>query len=180
MSDDAKAMPDLTIGELFPEGDLLGEWVFSLSALADDLREIEHRMQALRGNDLRTALLFQRLLAIRLYEAGRLVYIVDKQPAIREFLGEKPPVWFDTLREMYLPCGESRVDELYAVTRHQGVHYIWPGSGELKRALRAVRHLPARLKIITDETDRDVSAEWAQMVAGLSVFGELGCPLPEM
>ena len=174
MSDDAKAQPDLTIGELFAEGDLLGEWVFSLSAVADDLREIERRTQALHGNDLRTALLFQRLLAVRLYEARRLVYIVDVEQVIRESLGEQPPVWFNTLREMYQPCGKSRVDELYAVTRHQGVHYVWPGSGELQRALRAVRHLPARLKIITDETGRDVSAEWAQMVAGLSVFGELG------
>jgi hypothetical protein len=174
MSDDAKAKPDLTIGELFAEGDLLGEWVFSLSAVADDLREIERRMKALHGNDLRTALLFQRLLAIRLYEARRLVYIVDDAQVIREFLGEKPPVWFNTLRTMYLPRGESRVDELYAVTRHQGVHYMWPGSGELQRALRAVRHLPARLKIITDEFGRDVSAEWAQMVAGRAVFGELG------
>ncbi len=172
---DAASHLDLTIGELFPSGDIVAEWVFSLSAVADDLTMLRRQLARAHAEDeaFRVVLLFQRLLSVRLYEARRLVHVVDTHPELKDFLGSKPPSWFELLREKYSPEGHSAVDELHAVTRHQGVHYMWPGSQELREALHSVGRSPARMKVTDDRSRPNVEVQWVQIVAGMGVFGEV-------
>jgi hypothetical protein len=117
----------LTIGELFPADDLVAQWMFLLSMVVDDLQTVQQEQKAAiaSGGDPRRMLFFQRVLTIRLYEARRLVYVVDSQPAIASFIAQND--FFEQLRRYYHPIGASAVDQLYGVLRHQSVHYMWPG-----------------------------------------------------
>jgi hypothetical protein len=162
---------DLTIGELFPAEDVVGQWMFSVSAIADDLGIllIEQKEAAASG-DLRRMLFVQRVLATRLYEARRIVLAVDTRPEVSAFLSDKKLEPLDRLREFYLPAGSSPVDELYAVLRHNSVHYMWPGGEEISGALRQASHLPARTRI--DQVAGRIDLQWVQVVAGMQAFGE--------
>jgi hypothetical protein len=134
----------LTIGELFPADDLVAQWMFLLSMVVDDLQTVQQEQKAAiaSGGDPRRMLFSQRVLTIRLYEARRLVYVVDSQPAIASFIAQND--FFEQLRRYYHPIGASAVDQLYGVLRHQSVHYMWPGSDELASALRVSARLPHR------------------------------------
>lgn len=75
---------------------------------------------------------------------------------------------------VYLPVDQSRVDELYAMTRHHEVHHMWPGGEEPQQTLRAASGLAARMKVTTHGERRDVEPQWTQIFAGLSAFGAVG------
>lgn len=63
-----------TIGELFPHDDPVAQWVFSLTAFAEDLHVgIKPAKEANDTGDLRALLFWQRHMVTRLYEARRLV-----------------------------------------------------------------------------------------------------------
>jgi hypothetical protein len=65
----------LTIGEVFKHDDPVAHWVFSLTALAEDLEVgVEPSRQAMTDGDLRALLFWHRHTATRLYEANRLVH----------------------------------------------------------------------------------------------------------
>jgi hypothetical protein len=91
--------PPLRLGELFPADDVAGQWVFSLSALVNDLHVITRRLRAVEQGDLKELLCFYRQLVTRLYEAGRLVVAIDKQPEIAAFVGEQPLATLASLRD---------------------------------------------------------------------------------
>jgi hypothetical protein len=161
-----------TIGELFPHDDLIGQWVFSLSVLTDDLQLlfIEQKEALAAQPELRKSLFLQRILIVRLYEARRLVLVTESHREIRDFIGANNE-FFERLRTYYLPPEASPVDKLYAVLRHQSVHYMWPGSDELATTLRGAAWLPARTRVLKSPTE--VEIEWVQAVAGLGTLGEI-------
>ncbi len=69
-------LPDykLTIGELFPADDLVAQWVFTMTSLAEDLTMLMSRLKAKEMDEqLREQMLFHRLVITRLLEARRLV-----------------------------------------------------------------------------------------------------------
>lgn len=174
--EEERVEPDLTIGELFPADDQVAQWMFSLSAVVDDL--IVLRRELNRANepegDFRLMMLFQRLMAVRLYEAGRLIYSIETTPGVAIFLGGRSLTERSYLEGVYMPKGNSSIDKLYAVARHNSVHYMWPGSGELTEALRGAAHLPARLKVRHSPTDPDADIQWVQVVSAMGIFGEFG------
>lgn len=165
------AEADLTIGELFPADDVVGQWMFSVSAIVDDLATLlVEQTAATSSGDVRRMLFVQRVLATRLYEARRIVFAIDTRPEVAAFLANKKLEPLDQLRQFYLPAGSSPVDELYAVLRHNSVHYMWPGSSEMVTALRRAAHLPARARI--NQAEPRVDVQWVQVVAGMQAFGE--------
>src|SRR3954451_2864017 len=108
----------LVIGEVFPPDDVVGQWVFSMAMLNDDLTFISAELKrALDDGDLRGMLYFQRQQITRLYEAYRIVRVIDEKAEIESFVGDNPPQWLTSLRQAYLPStpgGESLVKRLYA------------------------------------------------------------------
>lgn len=78
----------LTVGELFPDGDVVGQWVFSVTALSEDIQLVTHPMQDAKDRqDLRALLFYYRHLVTRLYEARRLVTAVEHRSDLASFLG---------------------------------------------------------------------------------------------
>ena len=61
----------LTIGEIFPADDLVAQWVFTVTSVAEDIVILMRRLEA---DQPRERMLFYRLLTTRLYEARRLVF----------------------------------------------------------------------------------------------------------
>jgi hypothetical protein len=93
----------LTIGELFPSDDIVGQWIVSMSLLNDDLVFITEQLKtATDAGDLRGMLYLQRQWILRLYEAHRLVRAADA-PEVAAFIGDNPPQWLEALRQRYLP-----------------------------------------------------------------------------
>jgi hypothetical protein len=84
-----------SIGDLFPADDLIAQWVFSLTAFAEDLQVgIKPAKEATKAGDLRALLFWQRHMVTRLFEARRLVTSAGTIEEIGEFLGDllqKPP-----------------------------------------------------------------------------------------
>ncbi len=131
----------LTIGELFPDGDAAAQWVFSLTALAEDINVLVKPLRQARDEeDLGASLFFYRQLVTRLYEARRIATTARTVPDIASFVGDllrRPPGGID-LEEAYRRDPEtkpSRVEQLYAELPHRTVHHSQPSSDELADAL---------------------------------------------
>ena len=88
----ANATP-VTVGEFFPADDLIAQWVFSLSAVAEDLSITEAAFQSvLHDNDgapLWTGYHYRQVIA-RLYEAERPIIAARQTDKIREFVATVP------------------------------------------------------------------------------------------
>ena len=170
----------LTIGELFPDGDAAAQWVFSLTALAEDISVLLKSLsQAREDDDLRGSLFFYRQLVTRLYEARRLATTARTVPEIASFVGEllqRPPGGVD-LEEVYRRDPETKsstVERLYEELRHRTVHYLEPGSGELADALWNHSGYPAQIEFATDDRGRPtVWFQWVQAVTAADVMGDV-------
>jgi hypothetical protein len=167
----------LSIREVFPPGDVIAEWVYSLSVLTDDLDVITTQLRpAMEQQHLRETLFFARQLFIRLYEAERLISVMDVHPEIERFAsGPKENRFLSYLLEVYRPKEDqerSRVNQAFGGFRHQTVHLMWPGSAELEAALNAAGGLPARIWV----SDKKVVNQWVQAVSGMLLFGDLKDP----
>jgi hypothetical protein len=78
----------LTIGELFPDGDVVGQWVFSLTSLTEDLHVgTQPARQAQESGDLRGMLFWHRHMVTRLYEARRLITAARTIAEVHAFAG---------------------------------------------------------------------------------------------
>lgn len=113
----------LTVGELFPHGDMVAQWVYSLTTLAED-RQVGVRptREAMDSGDRRALLFWHRHLVTRLYEARRLVTSANNITDVGEFLGDLPhkPPRGANLVEAYTrstPHTPSMVEAQYG-TRH--------------------------------------------------------------
>jgi len=81
-----------TVGELFPADDLVAQWVFSLSAVAEDLAITEAAFQDVLHGDgapLWTGYHYRQVIA-RLYEAERPIISTRQRDDVRAFLAEIP------------------------------------------------------------------------------------------
>lgn len=126
----------LTIGELFPDGDAAAQWVFSLTALVEDITVLVKSLRIARDEeDLRASLFFYRQLVTRLYEARRIATTARRVPEIACFVGEllrRPPGGID-LEAAYRhdpATKSSSVERLYAELRNRTVHYLEPSGDE--------------------------------------------------
>ncbi len=165
----------LTVGELFPADDVLAQWVFSLTALAEDLTAVTAigRRVSADEPDIRIGLLYMRQMVTRLYEARRLIEVADQQPAVSHFitrLGGEENSWMAFLKQIYGHNHGKRsvVDELFEELRHATVHYSWVGSNELRDYLREIGWMPARLVVKSDPARLDY--QWAQAASAWQLF----------
>ena len=172
----------LTIGELFPDQDVIGQWVFSVTSLAEDIHALTRpQQQALEDGDLRAMIVHHRNLITRLYEARRLVEASETYPEIETFAGDLlhgAPGGF-SLRRVYArpaPNTRSIVEDLYAQLRHRTVHYMRVGSDELRDVLRQHASLPARVVVSADGPRKDVWFQWVHAVTATELFGDLSDP----
>jgi hypothetical protein len=171
----------LTIGELFPDGDAAAQWVYSLTALAEDIGVLMKPLRKAReDDDLRASLFFYRHLVTRLYEARRVVTTARTVPEIASFVGDllrRPPGGVD-LEEVYHRDREtksSKVERLFAELRHRTVHYLEPGSDELADVLWKHSGYPDQIELGKDDRGKPtVWFQWVHAVTAADVQGDVG------
>lgn len=171
----------MTVRELFPADDLVARWVFSLSAVLEDLALIESLFADVLRNDrgaLWTGHAYRQLIA-RLYEAERPIIAVQHHDEVRTFLAGVPnarqPLEF--LTDHYVPqdgVRQSKVRTTYGGMRHRTVHHSWPSSEELRQALIDAGDEEAR--IIVNRAEEWLHHEWPEAAALRSVVGDLDNP----
>lgn len=175
--------PHLTVGQLFPDGDVVAQWVFSATAVAEDLSIVTKPMQAAEERqDLRALLFYYRHLVTRLYEAERLVTVAEQHTEVSSFLAgllDRSPLGVD-LREVYLPASpteRSVVADLYGMVRHRSVHYMRVGSDELATVLRNHSRYPARVDMTANDSGQpEVWYQWVHAVTLADLYGDLAAP----
>jgi hypothetical protein len=130
----------LTVGELFPADDLVAQWVFSLTSLAEDLTILT---PLLNRDDMREKMWFYRQLITRLLEARRLVQAHEDHREIAEFTAPNGLKFgsVDLAAAYARPSVHERsaVEKLYADSRNRTVHYSKVGE---PRASRTPTRLP--------------------------------------
>jgi hypothetical protein len=172
--------PPVTVGELFPADDLVAQWVFSLSAVAEDLAITEAAFQDVlhgEGAPLWTGYHYRQVIA-RLYEAERPVISAGQHDDVCAFVAEIPGAaeHIDYLADQYVaPEGQmSKVRATFGGMRHRTVHHSRIGSAELREALEAAADEDARILVNRDEGW--LHHEWPEAVALRSLLGDLTTP----
>jgi hypothetical protein len=166
---------EVTVGELFPADDVVAQWVFSVTSLAEDLMIIT---PLLRRDDMRERMWFYRQLITRLLEARRLVRAHEEHPEITEFTAPNGlklgPV--DLAAAYARPSDHERsaVEKLYADSRNRSVHYSEVGEPELRGLLHDYRWMPATM--VTSDRGEDgarlqIEYGWVTGIRGQDVWG---------
>jgi hypothetical protein len=169
----------LTVGELFPARDIIAEWVFSVTALIEDIQVgVGPSKEAMEVGDLRAMMFWHRQLVTRLYEARRLVTIVRRNAAVKAFAESllSLPSLIDVNTAYTRPSKgvPSPVEKLYSDVRHRTVHYSHVGQAELQAILSDHANYPAQMTIDRREDGAfDVQFQWVQAVRGRDVFGDV-------
>jgi len=170
----------VTVGELFPADDLVAQWVFSLSAVAEDLAITEAAFQDVLHGDgapLWIGYHYRQVIA-RLYEAERPIINARQRDDVRAFLAEIPDAaeHVDYLADHYVASeGQiSKVRATFGGMRHRTVHHSWVGSVELREALEVAAGEDAR--ILVNRSERWLHHEWPEAVALRSLLGDLTTP----
>jgi hypothetical protein len=160
----------LTIGELFPADDLVGQWVFTLTSLAEDVAML---MGHLDTEQPREKMLFYRLLLTRLYEARRLIWARARYREIEEFTSGGLTFAGVDLVAAYTrpPEGKSPVEQLYSDSRHRTVHYSHVGKPELRGLRRDYQNFPARMVVRERDRRLSVEYEWVAAVRAEEAWG---------
>jgi hypothetical protein len=172
--------PPATVGELFPADDLVAQWVFSLSAVAEDLAITEAAFGDVLPGDgapLRTGDHYRQVIA-RLYEAERPIISARRRDDVRALLAEilDAAEHIDYVADPYVaPEGQlSKVRTTFGGMRHRTVHHSWVGSVELREALEVAAGEDAR--ILINRNERWLHHEWPEAVALRSLLGDLTTP----
>lgn len=175
----ASSLP-ITVGELFPAHDFVAQWVFSLSAVAEDLAIAEAAFQDVLHGDgapLWTGYHYRQVIA-RLYEAERPIITASRRDDVRAFVAEIPDAGehIGYLADLYVaPEGEtSKIRATFGGMRHRTVHHSWVGSVELREALDVAAGEDAR--ILVNRSERWLHHEWPEAVALRSLLGDLTTP----
>ena len=163
----------VTVGKLFPAGDVVAEWVYMLSVVAEDLAIADVQLTQAIGDETNGQSMFHyRVLVARMYEARRVVLAAERDE-IGEFVRTVTAAHAEwkLLREQYIADGEdkSRVDELYAVMRHRTVHHSFPASPEVSEALTAAAELEAFY--ILDHDKGSAHFIWPEYIAICAFVG---------
>lgn len=164
----------LTIGELFPAEDLVGQWVFTLTCAAQDIEIAGIPLRNRQGEEARVLAFFYRVLIARIYESRRLIQAYNAHAEIREFVGSALSVAGIDLVALYTRPGEnvkSEVERLYDQSRHRSVHYPKVGSSELRGLLNDYRRFPANLKLDAAATPPTIDAQWVSVIRSQDVWG---------
>jgi hypothetical protein len=141
----------VSVGQLFPATDPLSRWMFSLSALADDLAVLDHMLQDSWDDAGSPTFTYFRLIVARIYEGERIVTAMDAHARTAGFLAGVPKATDASarLRAAYRrdlsvrnKAEQSHVERTFARARHLTVHY--PQRAELARILRDAHDLEAR------------------------------------
>ena len=158
----------------------MAHWIFSLTALAEDLAVgVEPSRQAMADGDLRALLFWHRHTATRLYEANRLVHPTASNDEIKEFVGdllERAPGGANLVVAYRRPSPDARspVEEMYGDLRHLTVHYSKIGKKELSETLKKYAYLPAQATIRqTPSGTPEMTFGWVQGVRSMEVFGDI-------
>ena len=172
----------MTIGELFPADDLVTQWVFSLSAVVEDLSITEAAFQdVLHGGagPLWTGYHYRQVI-VRLYEAERPIRTARERADVGAFVAKIATAGehLDYLADYYVaPEGQqSKVRAIFGGIRHRTVHHSSVGSPELAEALAAAADENAR--ILVNRTRGWLHHEWPETVALRSLLGDLTQPGP--
>jgi hypothetical protein len=168
-----------TIGEVFPADDLLAQWIVTLAAVGEDLATADEHLRTAMADDNVPAsqgIYHFRVATSRVYEARRPILALESSPALAAFAEGiatvAAPLSF--LRSVYVPStagGRSVADELFAPTRNQTVHHSWPGSEEIRVALRNAADDPAT--IVMDYTTETLHFVFPEIIATRSLVGDL-------
>jgi hypothetical protein len=183
----AMSQEPVTVGELFPSDDPVAQWVFSLSAVAEDLSITEAAFQEVLDRDvgpLWTGYHFRQVIA-RLYEAERPIVsarrpIVSarKHEDVTAFLAGLPATaeHMEFLADHYIgdKGGLSKVRSTFGGMRHRTVHHSWVGSAELRDALELAAREEAR--ILVNHEEKWLHHEWPEVVALRALLGDLNEP----
>jgi hypothetical protein len=159
----------LTIGELFPADDVVAQWVFTLTAVADDLRILLGMMDLSKMEEqiAEQTTLF-RLLMSRLLEARRVVDAWRRFPEIQDLTGGKLEFGsLDLLSAYSCPDGKgarSQVEKLYVDSRNRTVHYSHVGESELTDLLRDYGWSPARITVSERHGKAQLEYQWVTAV----------------
>jgi len=159
----------LTIGRLFPADDVVAQWVFTLTAVADDLRVLLGMMDLTKMEEqmAEQTTLF-RLLMARLLEARRVVDAWRRFPEIQQLTGGKLQFGsLDLLAAYDRPDGKgarSQVEKLYVDTRNRTVHYSHIGESELTDLLRDYAWSPARITVTERDGKAQLEYQWVTAV----------------
>jgi hypothetical protein len=166
---------DVTVGELFPADDIVGQWVFTLNGVADDLDVVMRALKnAQADGEIQAQMFFYRLLVARLYEARRLIKARSDHPEIKDFTktGLK---WAGTdLVSIYTRPSQqvkSEVEKLFDTTRHRSVHYPEVGQPELSGLLADYQKFPARMVFVKSENGRFPQNQWVSVVRAQDCWG---------
>lgn len=173
----------LTVGEVFPDGDVAAQWVFSLTALVEDITVLTKSLRhAHETEDLRASLFFYRQLVTRLYDARRIATLARTVPEIASFVGDllrRPPGGID-LEQVYRhdpATKSSRVEQLYTDLRNRTVHFLKPASDELADVLWNHSGYPAQIEFAKDERGRPtIWFQWVHAVTAADVYGDVHDP----
>lgn len=168
------------VGELFPPDDPVARWVFSLSAVAEDLSITEAAFQdVLHGGrgPLWTGYHFGQVIA-RLYEAERPIVSARQRDDVTALLARLPAAaeHIGFLADHYVAQeGESsKVRVAFGGMRHRTVHHSWVGSAELRDALEVAADEEAR--ILVNREEEWLHHEWPEAVALRALVGDLDDP----
>ena len=170
----------VTVGELFPPDDPVAQWVFSLSAVAEDLSITESAFQEVLHGDrgpLWTGYHFRQVIA-RLYEAERPIVSAREREDVTALLARLPAAaeHMGFLADHYIGhAGEpSKVRVTFGGMRHRTVHHSWVGSAELRDALELAADQEAR--ILVNREQKWLHHEWPEVVALRALLGDLNDP----
>jgi hypothetical protein len=173
----------LTIGELFPDGDVVGQWVFSLTSLTEDLHVgTQPAKQAQESGDVRGMLSWHRHMVTRLYEARRLITAARTIAEVDAFAGNllhDPPGGANLMGAYTRPTAgvPSTVEGLYEDLRNVAVHYPKVGGAELRGTLRKHAYLPAHITIEEGLGGTpDLQFRWVQAIRSMEIFGDVHQP----
>lgn len=165
---------ELTIGELFPSDDPIARWVFSVTAVAEDITIVFNAMNAADSPErVRERIYFYRQLITRLVEARRVVVAVEKDPQLEPFSGPLLAGPLMDLGAVYRRPDEetkSTIEQLYSQLRHRSVHYMQ--GKELAAELARHRNFPAEIHIEQGEPAPRVEFRWLQIISGMELFGD--------
>lgn len=177
MTDSGPAQYKLTIGELFPADDLVSQWMFTLTSVAEDLTILISKVNTAALEDqFREQMLFYRLLITRLLEARRLVLAWQKHPEIQAFTGGRLAFGDLDLASVYTKGdggARSLVEKLLLDSRNRTTHYSEIGEPELAGLLRDYQRFPARM--VMSEAAGGTSAEY-QWVSAIRFQDTIGAP----
>jgi hypothetical protein len=170
----------LSIGQVFKHDDPVAHWMFSLTALAEDLEVgVEPSRQAIADGELRALLFWHRHTATRLYEANRLVHPATSNNEIKEFVGdllEHAPGGANLVAAYRRPSPDaaSPIEQMYGDLRHLTVHYSKVGKKELSQTLEKYAYLPAQATIRQTESGTpELMFGWVQGVRSMEIFGDI-------